>query len=59
MECKHQERRLIGWGAGRDPRILEGFIHSVARPREVWLSRAGAEAFEMMILDDDVISAHI
>ena len=22
-------------------------------------SRAGAEAFEMMILDDDVISAHI
>ena len=38
---------------------IGGFIHSVARPREVWLSRAGAEAFEMMILDDDVISAHI
>lgn len=34
-------------------------IHSVARQREVCLSRAGAEAFEMMILDDDVISAHI
>ena len=36
-----------------------GGFYSVTRPREVWLSRAGAVAFEMMILDDDVISAHI